>query len=153
MRVNPTGVSTRAYTAWVSGCPPSCSLRLAASSSSVTCMPTSRTGATFGHDHVTGDRNSTCTPDPGGHVPATKVHFNGSVNLADTETVMREIASRVPAGVSRIPDGETGDRSNWFSFQLKKFAADPETREARHVRVRRGGDPRGCREGPARELA
>lgn len=58
-------------------------------------------------------------------MPATKVHFNGSVNLRDTETVMEEIMSRVPAGVSRIPDGETGERSNWFAFQVEKFTAVP----------------------------
>jgi len=86
-------------------------------------------------------------------VPATKVHFNGSVNLADTETVMREIASRVPAGVSRIPDGETGERSNWFTFQLKKFAATPGIASSAHPgmpgfpRFRVSGDV------PARELA
>lgn len=42
------------------------------------------------------------------------VHFNGSVNLADAETVMREIeiVSRVPAAVRRLPDGETGDRAS-----------------------------------------
>jgi hypothetical protein len=53
------------------------------------------------------------------------VHFNGSVNLADTETVMREIAARVPAGLRRIPDGETGDRAGWIVFQLEKFMAVP----------------------------
>ena len=31
-------------------------------------------------------------------MPPTSVHFNGSVNLPDTETVMREISSRIPAG-------------------------------------------------------
>ena len=54
-------------------------------------------------------------------MPPTKVHFNGGVNLADTETVMREIVARVPEGVSRIPDGETGDRQQWIWFQLAKF--------------------------------
>lgn len=49
------------------------------------------------------------------------VHFNGSVNLADAESVMRAVFSRVPSGVRRIPDGETGDRDNWISFQLQKF--------------------------------
>jgi hypothetical protein len=48
-------------------------------------------------------------------VPPTSVHFNGSVNLGDAETVMREIAARVPYGVRRIPDGETGDRLQWTS--------------------------------------
>jgi hypothetical protein len=54
-------------------------------------------------------------------MPPVGVHFNGGVNLADAETVMREIASRVPSGVTRIPDGETGDRQQWIFFQLQKF--------------------------------
>ena len=58
-------------------------------------------------------------------MPPTSAHFNGSVNLADTETVMREICARVPAGVRRIPDGETGDRGNWIFFQLERFLASP----------------------------
>ena len=58
-------------------------------------------------------------------MPADHVHFNGSVNLADAESVMREIASRVPSGLRRIPDGETGDRGNWIFFQLQKFLQLP----------------------------
>ncbi|HXL95312.1 MAG TPA: hypothetical protein VN969_40825 [Streptosporangiaceae bacterium] len=54
-------------------------------------------------------------------MPPDHVHFNGSVNLADAESVMREIAARLPSGLRRIPDGETGDRGNWTSFQLQKF--------------------------------
>jgi hypothetical protein len=58
-------------------------------------------------------------------MPPTHVHFNGSVNLADTETVMREITARMPAGLRRIPDGETGDRGNWIFFQMQKFLQSP----------------------------
>jgi hypothetical protein len=58
-------------------------------------------------------------------VPPTHVHFNGSVNLADAESVMQEIASRVPSGLRRVPDGETGDRGNWIFFQMQKFLASP----------------------------
>ena len=58
-------------------------------------------------------------------MPPTHAHFNGSVNLADAESVMREIASRVPAGLRRVPDGETGDRSNWIFFQMQKFMQMP----------------------------
>ena len=54
-------------------------------------------------------------------MPPTHAHFNGSVNLADTESVMREIAARVPSALRRVPDGETGDRGNWIYFQLQKF--------------------------------
>jgi hypothetical protein len=58
-------------------------------------------------------------------MPPTTAHFNGGVNLADAETVMREIAARVPSGVSRVPDGETGDRQNWIFFQLQRFWQTP----------------------------
>jgi hypothetical protein len=58
-------------------------------------------------------------------VPPTHVHFNGSVNLADAESVMREVVSRVPSSLRRLPDGETGDRDNWILFQLQKFLQAP----------------------------
>lgn len=63
-------------------------------------------------------------------MPASGVHFNGSVNLPDPETVMREISSRIPAGVRRMTEGETGDRNYWVLFQRQKFAAMPEFEEA-----------------------
>lgn len=58
-------------------------------------------------------------------MPPTRVHFNGSVNLDDADTVMREIATRVPNGVGRVPDGEPGPRQNWVFFQLEKFWQTP----------------------------
>lgn len=62
-------------------------------------------------------------------MPATSVHFNGSVNLPDAETVMREISARIPVGVRRMTEGETGDRNNWVFFQRQRFAAMPEFEE------------------------
>jgi hypothetical protein len=59
-------------------------------------------------------------------MPPSSVHFNGSVNLPDAETVMREISSRIPAGVRRMTDGETGDRNYWITFQIDKFEQMPE---------------------------
>jgi len=59
-------------------------------------------------------------------VPPSSVHFNGSVNLPDAETVMREISARIPTGVRRMTDGETGDRNYWISFQVAKFQQMPE---------------------------
>jgi hypothetical protein len=59
-------------------------------------------------------------------MPATGVHFNGSVNLPDGETVMREISARVPRGVRRMIDGETGERGYWIQFQVQRFASIPE---------------------------
>ena len=63
-------------------------------------------------------------------MPLSRVHFNGGVNLADAETVMREIAMRVPVGVGRIPDGETGPRQQWIFFQLEKFWQTPGLEQA-----------------------
>src|ERR1700761_6428642 len=59
-------------------------------------------------------------------MPPTSVHFNGSVNLPDAETVMREISTRIPNGVRRMTDGETGDRGYWIHFQIQKFKQMPE---------------------------
>ena len=59
-------------------------------------------------------------------MPQASVHFNGSVNLPDAEAVMREISSRVPVGVRRMTDGETGDRGYWILFQIRKFLQMPE---------------------------
>ena len=59
-------------------------------------------------------------------MPPTSVHFNGSVNLPDAETVMREISSRIPIGVHRMTDGETGERGYWILFQFQKFLRMPE---------------------------
>ena len=59
-------------------------------------------------------------------MPPSSVHFNGSVNLPDGETVMQEISSRIPTGVRRMTDGETGDRNYWILFQIQKFLAMPE---------------------------
>jgi hypothetical protein len=59
-------------------------------------------------------------------MPPTNVHFNGSINLPDTETVMREISTRIPSGVRRMTDGETGERDYWISFQTDKFREMPD---------------------------
>jgi hypothetical protein len=58
-------------------------------------------------------------------MPPDHDHFNGSVNLDDAESVMREIVSPIPVGLRRIPDRETGDQANWIFFQLRKFPQRP----------------------------
>jgi hypothetical protein len=59
-------------------------------------------------------------------MPPSSVHFNGSVNLPDAETVMREISTRIPMGLRRMTDGETGERGYWILFQIQKFQQMPE---------------------------
>src|SRR4051812_46139683 len=39
---------------------------------------------------------------------------------------MEEISSRIPTGVRRMTDGETGERGYWIHFQIQKFLAMPE---------------------------
>ena len=65
-------------------------------------------------------------------MPPTTVHFNGSVNLPDAETVMREISSRIPNG--RAPDDRRGDRRPQLLDQLP----DREVRADAGVRDRCG---------------
>ena len=38
---------------------------------------------------------------------------------------MREITVRVPSGLRRIPDGETGDRAGWIFYQAHRFLQQP----------------------------
>ena len=58
-------------------------------------------------------------------MPPVAVHFNGGVNLADTETVLRTLAERVPHGVRRLPDGEPGERAGWIGYQVPRLLATP----------------------------
>lgn len=39
---------------------------------------------------------------------------------------MRELGSRIPAGIRRMTDGETGERGYWVVFQIQKLAWMPE---------------------------
>ena len=48
-------------------------------------------------------------------------HLVGSVPLASPETVFRTIAAEIGDRVRRIPDGETGPRSDWIVWQLPVF--------------------------------
>ena len=74
-------------------------------------------------------------------MPPSSVHFNGSVNLPDAETVMREISARIPMGVRRMTDGETGERNYWIQLPDPEVPAD--------ARVRDGQRPAG----PTRPIA
>lgn len=59
-------------------------------------------------------------------MPLANVHLNGSINLADTRTVFEEVTARVPMGLRRIPDGETGERSTWVTWQVSRFDESPD---------------------------
>ena len=53
---------------------------------------------------------------------AAGVHFVGSIPLEDAEEVFSSVARALAGRVPRIPDGETGKRSNWVVWQDQVFA-------------------------------
>src|SRR5256885_3780490 len=53
-------------------------------------------------------------------------HLVGSVPLASAETVFETVAAHLGDRVRRIPDGETGPRSDWIVWQLPVFTSQPQ---------------------------
>ena len=79
------------------------------------------------------------------------VHLVGSIPLDSCDQVFSEVAANLPGYVRRIPDGETGERSNWVGWQVPKLVDNPnlemtEVDEAytgrRLIRLREGADSR-----------
>ncbi|HET9492342.1 MAG TPA: class I SAM-dependent methyltransferase [Methylomirabilota bacterium] len=60
------------------------------------------------------------------HVPAHGAHLVGSVPLASAEAVFRTVAAAIGDRLRRIPDGETGPRSDWIVWQLPVFTSHPQ---------------------------
>jgi hypothetical protein len=54
-----------------------------------------------------------------------RVHLVGSVPLDDCEQVFREVSASLGDRLARIPDGETGERTNWVGWQLPRLLANP----------------------------
>jgi hypothetical protein len=52
-------------------------------------------------------------------------HLVGSVPLANSEEVFRTISAILGERLHRIPDGETGVRTNWIGWQLAFFENNP----------------------------
>jgi hypothetical protein len=53
------------------------------------------------------------------------VHFNGSIPLANADEVFRVTSSILGEHLYRIPDGETGVRTNWIGWQMQVLASNP----------------------------
>ena len=54
------------------------------------------------------------------------VHLVGSVPLGSAEEVFRTVADAIGDRVRRLPDGETGARSDWIVWQYPLFSSRPE---------------------------
>ena len=53
------------------------------------------------------------------------VHLVGSVPLGNSEAVFRAAAAAIGPWVARLPDGETGARTNWIEWQIPMLGSDP----------------------------
>lgn len=53
------------------------------------------------------------------------VHLNGSIPLANADEVFRVTSDILGERLHRIPDGETGARTNWIGWQAGFFARNP----------------------------
>ena len=79
------------------------------------------------------------------------VHLVGSVPLASSEAVFRTLAAEIGNRLRRIPDGETGPRSDWIVWQLPVFTTQQQLevvppgpdswRPLPRVRVAEGASP------------
>ena len=58
--------------------------------------------------------------DPGG-----RLHLIGSIPLDNSEQVFRTLAGELGPFLSRMPDGETGERSRWVYFQRQMLLDHP----------------------------
>ncbi len=53
------------------------------------------------------------------------VHLVGSVPLNNAEEVFRTASSTLGDRLRRVPDGETGIRTNWIGWQINFLAQNP----------------------------
>jgi len=54
-----------------------------------------------------------------------RLHLIGSIPLGSSEEVFRTLSKELGSHLSRIPDGETGERSRWVYFQGQMLRAHP----------------------------
>jgi hypothetical protein len=72
---------------------------------------------------LTHDDDPTAPADD--YLPAG-VHLVGSVPLASADAVFRTVAAAVGDRLRRMPDGETGPRSDWILWQYPVFSSRPQ---------------------------
>jgi hypothetical protein len=56
---------------------------------------------------------------------ARNVHLIGSVPLANAQAVFETVSAVLGSRLKRIPDGETGERSDWITWLEPVFANHP----------------------------
>jgi hypothetical protein len=56
----------------------------------------------------------------------SRIYLTGSVNLPTVPEVFTFVGDRLQPGVTRVPDGEPGERANWVLAQAPYFAENPQ---------------------------
>jgi hypothetical protein len=70
------------------------------------------------------------TPRPDESTSSTRhqsrgVHLVGSIPLGDAEDVFRAASTILGGRLRRMPDGETGERTNWIGWQARFIGSNP----------------------------
>jgi SAM-dependent methyltransferase len=65
-------------------------------------------------------------PDTAAEYSPVGIHLVGSVPLGSAEEVFRTVAATVGDRLRRMPDGETGPRSDWILWQYPVFSSRPQ---------------------------
>jgi methionine synthase II (cobalamin-independent) len=55
----------------------------------------------------------------------TSFYLTGSINVPSTDAAFRLVGERLQPGVTRVPDGEPGDRANWVLVHSAHFLENP----------------------------
>ena len=55
----------------------------------------------------------------------TSFYLTGSINVPSTDAAFRLVGQRLQPGVTRVPDGEPGDRANWVLVHSAHFLDNP----------------------------
>jgi hypothetical protein len=63
-------------------------------------------------------------------LPGRDVYLVGSVPMANTQDVFETVSAALGSRLKRIPDGETGERSDWITWLEPVFAGNPAFRKS-----------------------
>jgi len=66
-------------------------------------------------------------------MPPRNVHLVGSVPLANAREVFETVSAALGPRLLRIPDGETGERSDWITWLEPVFADHPAFEKSNEV--------------------
>jgi hypothetical protein len=75
------------------------------------------------------------------------MHLVGSVPMADAAQVFATVSAELGSRLKRIPDGETGERSDWITWLEPVFAGNPALEKSDELFRVHDGAQGGCATG------